>query len=263
MSDARALAGKVAWVNGGAGAVGVACCVELARAGASVVMSGRNAAKLDEAMAQTAGSGRIEPLLVDVSRSRSVLEGAAQIEKRQGRIDIVVNSAGINPSKRHWDSLTVDDWNDTVNVNLNGMFYACRAAMPGMRERRDGVIINIGSWAGRFAAYFAGPAYAATKRAVLALTETINMEECVNGIRATSISPAGIDTPLLDKRPKPPSAEIRAGLLKPKDIADLCVYIAAAPPHVCINEVLMSPVLNLAYLGELETQKRRKSDEKR
>ena len=256
MSGTQALAGKVAWVNGGAGAVGAACCAGLARAGAQVVMSGRSAAGLEGAMSRLTDAGRIEPLLVDVSRSRAVLEAAAQIEQRHGRIDIVVNSAGINPSKRHWDNLTVEDWNETVNVNLNGMFYACQAAMRGMRERRDGVIINIGSWAGRFAAYFAGPAYSATKRAVLALTETINMEECVNGIRATSISPAGIDTPLLDKRPQPPSAEVRAGLLKPKDIADVCVYVASLPPHVCINEILMSPVLNSAYLGELETQRR-------
>jgi NAD(P)-dependent dehydrogenase (short-subunit alcohol dehydrogenase family) len=256
MSESGRLAGRVAWVNGGAGAVGVACCIELARAGARVVMSGRNAAGLDKAIGE-AGGGNIESLLVDVSRSQSVREGAAEIEKRHGRIDIVVNSAGINPSKRHWDDLTAEDWDETVNVNLNGMFYACQAAMRGMRERRNGVIVNIGSWAGRFAAYFAGPAYSATKRAVLALTETINMEECVNGIRATSISPAGIDTPFLDKRPKPPSAETRAGLLKPKDIADVCVYVASLPPHVCINEILMSPVLNSAYLGELETRKRR------
>jgi NADP-dependent 3-hydroxy acid dehydrogenase YdfG len=91
---------------------------------------------------------------------------------------------------------------------------------------------------------------------VLALTETINMEECVNGIRATSISPAGIDTPLLDKRPKPPSPQIRKGLLRPEDVADMVRYVAALPPRVCINEILMSPTLNSAYLGELETQKR-------
>ena len=251
------LNGKIAWVNGGAGAVGVACCMELAKAGAHVVVSGRTAAGLDKAVREIGGTGSAEPLVVDVSSSDSVYKGVADIEKRHGRIDIVVNSAGVNPSKRHWENLSLADWNDTVNINLNGMFYACQAVMRGMRERQDGVIINISSWAGRFAAYFAGPAYASTKRAVLALTETINMEECVNGIRATSISPAGIDTPLLDKRPKPPSAEIRAGLLKPHDIADVCRYIAALPRHVCINEILMSPTLNSAYLGELETQKRR------
>jgi NADP-dependent 3-hydroxy acid dehydrogenase YdfG len=262
ISDGGELKGRIAWVNGGAGAVGLAVSAELARAGAHVIVSGRNAAKLKAVIGKIAGSGSVEALLVDVSDSASVFEGAAQIEKHHGRIDILVNSAGVNPSRRHFRNLSLEDWNNTVQVNLSGMFYACQATLTGMRERRDGVIVNIGSWAGRFAAYFAGPAYAATKRAVLALTETINMEECVNGIRATSISPAGIDTPLLDKRPKPPSAEVRAGLLKPQDIAQIVRFIAALPPHVCINEILMSPVLNSAYLGELETQKRMTSTER-
>jgi len=248
---------RIAWVNGGAGAVGLAVSAELARAGAYVVVSSRNASKLEAAMKKIADCGNIESMVVDVSDSNSVFNGAAQIEKHHGRIEILVNSAGVNPSRRHFRDLSLEDWNNTVQVNLSGMFYACQAVLTSMRKRRDGVIINIGSWAGRFAAYFAGPAYASTKRAVLALTETINMEECVNGIRATSISPAGIDTPLLDKRPKPPSAEIRAGLLKPQDIAQIVRFIAGLPPHVCINEILMGPVLNSAYLGELETQKRR------
>lgn len=256
MSGGRSeLDGRVAWVTGGGGAVGAAVAIELARAGARVVISGRTGASLDKA-ASEAGS-RAQALVVDVGDRSAVFDAVAQIEKRYGRLDILVNCAGVNPTKRHWENLSIEDWDATVRINLSGMFYACQAALKGMRARQDGVIINIGSWAGRFAAYFAGPAYASTKRAVLALTETINMEECVNGIRATSISPAGIDTPLLDKRPQPPSAEIRAGLLKPQDMANVCRYVAGLPPHVCMNEILMSPVLNSAYLGELETQRRK------
>jgi NADP-dependent 3-hydroxy acid dehydrogenase YdfG len=91
---------------------------------------------------------------------------------------------------------------------------------------------------------------------VLALTETINMEECIHGIRATAISPAGIDTPLLDKRPVPPTPAMRATLLKPADVADMVTHVAGLPAHVCINDILMSPRMNLPYLGELETAKR-------
>jgi len=248
------LNGKVAWIQGGAGAVGLAIAEELVLAGAHVVISGRTASGL-EAGAAKAGLG-IETLLLDITDGKAVYNAADELEKRHGHIDILVNSAGVNPTKRHWHELSMEDWNDTVNVNVSGMFYACQASMRGMRERKDGVIINISSWAGRYAAYFAGPAYASTKRAVLALTETINMEECINGIRATSISPAGIDTPLLDKRPIPPTAEMRATMLKPKDLGDITRYIACLPPHVCINEILMSPTLNLPYLGELQTPKR-------
>jgi short-subunit dehydrogenase len=248
------LNGKVAWIQGGAGAVGLAIAEALVQAGAHVVISGRTGSGLDNAAVKV--GGKIETLLLDVTDSNAVFKATDELEMRHGHIDILVNCAGINPSKRHWHDLSIQDWNDTVQVNLSGMFYACKATLRGMRERQDGVIINLSSWAGRYAAYFAGPAYASTKRAVLALTETINMEECVNGIRATSISPAGIDTPLLDKRPIPPSAEMRATMLKPRDIGDITRYVACLPPHVCINEILMSPRLNLPYLGELQTPRR-------
>jgi NADP-dependent 3-hydroxy acid dehydrogenase YdfG len=252
----KELEGKVAWVHGAAGAVGLAVSQELVKAGAYVVLSGRSAEALEAAAAQAGGAGLAEALVVDIGNSDSVYEAAAALEQRLGHIDILVNSAGVNPSKRNFRDLSVEDWKNTVDVNLSGMFYTCQAAMRGMRERKDGVIINISSWTGRFAAYFAGPAYASTKRADLALTESINWEECVNGIRATSIAPGGIDTPLLNKRPIPPSAEVRAALLKPQDVADMVRYIAGLPPRVCINEILMSPTLNGNYLGEFETRKR-------
>lgn len=248
------LAGKVAWIHGGGGALGVAIGQALAEAGAHVVLSGRTAENLEKGIQRVAGSA--EALRVDVTDSKAVFEAADDLERRHGHIDILVNSAGVNPPKRHWNDLPLAGWDETVQVNLSGIFYACQATLRGMRQRQDGVIINISSWAGRYAAYFAGPAYASTKRAVLALTETINMEECIHGIRATSISPAGIDTPLLDKRPIPPSPEVRKTLLKPEDIASVVRYVSGLPQHVCLNEILMSPRLNLPYLGELETAKR-------
>lgn len=250
------LAGKVAWVHGAYGAVGLSIAQELVRAGAYVVLSGRNVDALQGALAQTGSADQAEALPLDISQADDVYGAAEQLEARLGHIDILVNSAGVNPTRRHFRDLSVEEWKNTVDVNLSGAFYTCQATLTGMRQRKDGVIINVASWTGRFAAYFAGPSYASTKRALLALTETINMEECIHGIRATSISPAGIDTPLLDKRVPPPTAEVRAAMLKPQDVADLTRYIAGLPPRVCINEILMSPTLNSNYLGEFQTQKR-------
>lgn len=250
------LKGKVAWVHGAYGAVGLAIAQELVRAGAYVVLSGRDPRALQEAATQSGTAAQAEALALDITKAQDVYDAADQLEQRLGHVDILVNSAGVNPSKRHFRDLSVEEWKNTVDVNLSGMFYTCQATLKGMRTRRDGVIINISSWTGRFAAYFAGPSYASTKRATLALTETINMEECIHGIRATSISPAGIDTPLLNKRAKPPTPEVRAALLKTQDLADMTRYIAGLPPRVCINEILMSPTLNSNYLGEFETQKR-------
>ena len=245
---------RVAWIHGAAGAVGLACAHSLVEAGATVVLSGRDAAKLKTALAQVKGAAHA--VCVDISDRNAVFAAADAIERDHGHIDILVNSAGVNPRQRHWKDLSFEDWQNSVDVNLTGLFNTCQASLRGMRERRDGVIINIASWAGHYAAYFAGPAYSSTKRAVLALTETINMEECIHGIRATAISPAGIDTPLLDKRPVPPTPEMRATLLKPADVAHMVTHVAGLPAHVCINDILMSPRMNLPYLGELETAKR-------
>jgi len=256
MSDRTELGGKVAWVHGAYGAVGLSIAQELVRAGAYVVLSGRDANALKDAAAQSGTAAQAEALPLDITQDADVFAAADELEKRLGHIDILVNSAGVNPGKRHFRDLSIQDWKNTVDVNLSGMFYTCQATLRGMRQRKDGVIINISSWTGRFGAYFSGPAYASTKRADLALTELINMEECIHGIRATSIAPAGIDTPLLNKRAKPPTPEVRAALLKPQDIADMTRYIAGLPPRVCINEILMSPTLNSNYLGEFETQKR-------
>jgi NADP-dependent 3-hydroxy acid dehydrogenase YdfG len=250
------LNGKVAWVQGGAGAVGLSVAHKLIEQGATVILSAREPVKLKNALSTFNGNDKVHGSLLDITSRSLVFEAADSIVKEHGRIDILVNSAGVNPSKRHWHELSESDWRETVDVNLSGMFFTCQAVMPVMRVNQSGCIVNIASWAGKFAAYFAGPAYASTKRAVLALTETINMEECIHGIRATSISPAGIDTPLLDKRPVPPSPEVRETLLKPVDVANMVGYVAALPDHVCINEILMSPRLNLPYLGELQTLKR-------
>lgn len=250
------LQGKVAWVHGAYGAVGQAIAQELVRAGAYVVLSGRNPQALAEAARQAGDATQAEALALDITQPHEVQAATDQLEARLGHIDILVNSAGVNPSQRHFRDLSIEDWKNTVDVNLSGMFYTCQTALRGMRARKDGVIVNISSWTGRYAAYFSGPAYAATKRATLALTEAINLEDCIHGIRATSLAPAGIDTPLLNKRAKPPSAAVRAALLKPQDLAEMTRYIAGLPPHVCLNEVLMSPTLNSNYLGEFETQKR-------
>jgi len=250
------LAGKVAWVHGAYGAVGLSIAQELVRAGAYVVLSGRDPKTLEDAARQCGDTRQAEALPLDITRDADVFAAAEQLEQRLGHIDILVNSAGINPSPRHFKDMSIADWKSVVDVNLSGMFYTCQATLRGMRERRDGVIVNISSWTGRYAAYFSGPAYGSTKRAALALTEAINLEDCIHGIRATSIAPAGIDTPLLNKRAKPPTPEVRAAMLKPQDLADMTRYIAGLPPHVCLNEVLMSPTLNSNYLGEFETRKR-------
>jgi NAD(P)-dependent dehydrogenase (short-subunit alcohol dehydrogenase family) len=246
------LAGKIAWITGGGSGIGLAGALELARAGAHVVVSGRNARTNESALARLKSAGSAEALALDVSDKKAVAAAAAGIEKRHGRIDILVNSAGTNLGKRNFRDMSAGGWDEVVAINLSGLFYCCHAALPGMRSRRDGLIINISSWAGRYASALTGPAYNATKRAVIALTETINIEECRNGIRATSILPGEVATPILEKRPVPPSQEERARMAQPEDLGRAILFVAEMPARTCVNELVIAPTWNRLVIGGLE-----------
>ena len=251
------LKGKVAWITGGGSGIGLAGAKELAAAGAHVVISGRTARTNDSALEELRKIGKAEATLLDVSDQQAVVRTAAGIEKRLGRIDILVTSAGTNigGGKRNFKNMSPDGWDDVVKINLNGLFYCCYAVLPGMRARKDGVIINISSWAGRYASVLTGPAYNATKRAVIAISESINMEECANGIRATSILPGEVATPILEKRPVPPSAEERARMAQAEDFGKAILFVATMPARSCVNELVIAPTWNRFYLGGLEAKK--------
>lgn len=247
--------GKVVWITGGGSGIGLAGGIELAKAGAHVVISGRSAETLKKAEREIKAAGSGESIALDVADQREVAKGAAEIARRHGRVDILINSAGINHPKRNFRNVSIDGWNQIVAINLSGMFYCVQAVLPGMRERKEGLIINVSSWAGRYASTLTGPGYNATKHAVVALTESINMEECMHGIRATSILPGEVATPILEKRPVPPPPEERARMLQPDDLGKTILFIASLPPRACVNELIISPTWNRFYLGGLESPK--------
>jgi len=251
------LKGKVAWITGGGSGIGLAGALELARAGARVVISGRTQRTNESGLAQLKAVGEAEAIQLDVSDKGAVAHTAADIEKRHGRIDILVTSAGTNigGAKRNFKTMSLEGWDDVVRINLDGLFYCCHAVIPGMRARKDGLIINISSWAGRYASVLTGPAYNATKRAVIAVTESINMEECMNGIRATSILPGEVATPIMEKRPVPPTPAERARMAQPEDFGAAILFVATMPARTCVNEVVIAPTWNRFYVGGLETPK--------
>ena len=246
------LAGKLAWITGAGTGIGLAGALSLAAAGATVVMSGRRADVLQAEAARIRSSGgraEVEPL--DVSDAEAVKRTAEAILARHGRIDILLNSAGLNTPKRLWKDQSVDGWRSVVGINLDGSFYTTLAVLPAMRKQHDGLIINVSSWAGVFHAKFTGAAYNGSKHAVTAMTETINMEECTNGIRACALCPAEVATPIMDRRPVPPSAQDRARMLQPDDMGQTIRFIASLPPHVCINQLIISPTWNRMYAENL------------
>jgi NADP-dependent 3-hydroxy acid dehydrogenase YdfG len=251
------LKGQIAWITGGGSGIGLAGAMALAKAGAHVVISGRNAATNASALASLQALGSAEALLLDVADKHAVKAAAQQIQDQHGRIDILVTSAGTNATQRNFNVVTPESWDDVVAINLSGLFYCVHAVLPSMRQQQGGLIINVSSWAGLYASKLTGPAYNATKRAVLALTESINMEECTHGIRATSLLPGEVATPILDKRPVPPSAEQRELMVQAEDMGQAILFVAQMPTRTCINELIISPTFNRFYTGGLETPPKR------
>jgi NADP-dependent 3-hydroxy acid dehydrogenase YdfG len=246
------LSGKVAWITGGGSGIGLAGAIELARAGAHVIISGRSLETLlaSEKQLKAAGSGEV--IALDVGDQSEVARAGAEIHKRHGRVDILVNSAGINHPKRNFRNVSIDGWDQIVAINLSGTFYCCQAVLPGMRERKDGLIINVSSWFGRYWNTLGGPGYNATKHAVVSLTETLNIEEAANSIRATCILPGEVATPILEKRPVPPPMEERARMLQAEDLGRTILFVATLPPRACVNEIVISPTWNRLVQGGLE-----------
>ena len=192
-----------------------------------------------------AAGGKARALALDTSDAAAVRAAVEEI----GTVDILVASAGLNVPTRAMDRISDDNWDHVVNVNLNGVFYAARAVLPGMRAQGDGLLILISSWAGRYATRLTGAAYNATKRGVIALSESINDEEGAHGIRSTVIMPGEVATPILQSRPSPPSQAEQDRMLQAEDLGATIRFVAEMPPRACINEVLIAPTWNRFYQG--------------
>jgi NADP-dependent 3-hydroxy acid dehydrogenase YdfG len=246
---------RVAWVTGGGSGIGEAGAAALAADGFILVISGRRRESLDAVVAKIASSGgHAEAIALDVSKAADVTNAAQQILTRHGRIDLLVNSAGINVPKRRWVDLEIEGWDRLVEINLNGVLYCMRAVLPAMRAQKDGTIINVASWAGRHVSKMTGPGYTATKHAVLALTHSFNMDECVNGLRACCLSPGEVATPILKLRPVVPSEEEQARMLQAEDLGRTIAFVASMPARVCINEILISPTWNRGFVAMAENR---------
>ncbi len=249
-ANVRNLNGRIAWITGAGTGIGEASAVALARAGMHVVLSGRREQKLDE-VAKRIGT-RAETAPLDVADRHAVASVARGILDRHGRVDVLVNSAGLNVRARHWHDLAAEDWDKVIRVDLDGAFYCVRAVLPAMRAQGDGLIVNISSWAGNHVSLITGPAYTAAKHAMNAMNETINMEAGRDGVRACAVCPGEVATPILDSRPVPVSAEERARMVQPDDCGEIVVFLAGLPAHVCINELTVSPTWNRGYVAQAQ-----------
>ena len=246
------LAGKVAVVTGGGSGIGEATAIALAREGAQVAVVGRRAEPLESLVAAHTAEGRTAVAVPgDVSDPDTAEDLVGQVRERWGRIDVLVNSAGTNVPRRDLASLSVADWEAVLRVNLTGTFLVTHAVLPLMREQRSGTVVNVSSIAGYRAMALTGPAYNAAKAGVNAFTESINLADRRHGIRACAVCPGEVATPILELRPQPPTAEARASMLQPEDLAETILFVATLPQRANVELLTIYPTEQRDWTAEL------------
>ena len=245
----RNLEDKVVWITGAGSGIGQNAAVTLSKLGMKVILSGRNVKNLQETALKCENSPIIKKL--DIADKNQVKSVAQEIKMEFMHIDILINCAGINIENRDWDNINETEWDDVFQTNINGLFYCCKSAIPMMKERKDGLIINISSWSGNHVSLLSGVSYTSSKHALNAMTETINMKYCNLGIRACALCPGEVSTAILDKRPKKLSKEQKDKMLQPDDLGETIAFICQMPKHVCINELTISPTWHRRYIADL------------
>jgi 2-dehydro-3-deoxy-D-gluconate 5-dehydrogenase len=229
------LSGKVAIVTGGNGGIGLGMARGLARAGARVVIAGRNAEKSGAAERELTALGcDAMSLTVDVNDEKSVERMMADAVGRCGRLDVLINNAGINIRKPA-DQLSLTEWHEVLNTNLTSAFLCARGAYPHLRRSGGGKIINIGSMLSIFGASFA-PAYGASKGGVVQLTKSLAAAWAPDNIQVNAVLPGWIDTELtqqarvdvegLHERVLSRTPAKRWG--RPEDLAGIAVFLASS-----------------------------------
>ncbi|MCY4085861.1 MAG: SDR family NAD(P)-dependent oxidoreductase [Actinomycetia bacterium] len=240
------LAGKTAVVTGGARGIGAATAVLLAREGASVLVADVNGAGADR-VADTIlkDGGTAEAFRVDVTDPAGVDEMMDRAIERLGGLEIVFNNAGIEGEMTPIEQTPIEEWHRVIDVNLTGTFLGCRAAVPRMRERRGGSIINVGSMMS-FLALANAAAYCAAKSAVVMLTKATAIETAKDGIRVNVVCPGAVATPMqqhvleglrghafeTEEELQTARTELAAGhpmrrVAEPEEIADAVLFLAS------------------------------------
>jgi NADP-dependent 3-hydroxy acid dehydrogenase YdfG len=228
-------------ITGAGSGVGRAVAQVFGREGWRLALVGRRVDALEDTLAGLGHGAHVALFPCDVGDAAAVAQMAAGVLARFGHVDVLVNAAGTNVPRRSWRELAHEDYHAMLAANLHGAYYCVEAFLPGMRERGAGTVININSEAGKNASPKAGAGYVASKFALAGLTQSLNAEERANGIRACSIFPGDIDTPILDKRPQPPTQAARDAMLKAEDIAE-CVKLAVTlPARAIIEELVIRP----------------------
>lgn len=245
------LSGRVALVTGASSGIGEAAALALASAGAAVAIAARREQRLHELVRRIESSGgRAIALPGDVADEAVASRVVAETAERLGRLDILVNSAGVIQAGGV-ENADLAQWRSVIDINLMAILYTCKAAIGPMRAQGGGDIVNISSTAGRRAAGVFG-AYSTSKFGVTGLSEGLRQEVGGFGIRVTIIEPGATSTEVSEAVTDPNYRKFmrehinKEGALKPEDVADAVVFVVSLPRRANVSQLLIRPTIDTA-----------------
>jgi NADP-dependent 3-hydroxy acid dehydrogenase YdfG len=232
---------KVVLVVGGGSGIGLSIGVAFAREGSRVVLAARTAASLEAAKKLPDVGASFQTKTCDAANRAQVADLVKWTETQLGPIDVLVYCAGVNVPKRTFADIAPEDFDRVMAINATGAFNSFHAVLPGMRARQTGLILNVVSIGGLRTLQLAGLPYTASKFAQASIGTFANLEAMPHGVRVTNLFPGETETPILDKRPVPPSAEQRARMLQPEDVAAMAIAVAKLPARAVVPEIVITP----------------------
>jgi 3-hydroxy acid dehydrogenase / malonic semialdehyde reductase len=238
---------KIVFITGATSGFGKACAEKFADHQYNVIITGRRSERLFQLQRELEArfSIMVLPLVFDVQKRKEVADTIHQLPPEWKQIDILVNNAGLAAGRDTFDEANLDDWDTMIDTNVKGLLYVSKAIIPFMKLRKQGHIINMGSIAGK-EVYEKGNVYCASKFAVDAINKSMRIDLLPYNIKVTGIHPGAAETEfslVRFKGDKETADKIYQGFtpLTASDVADIVFYTTTLPPHVCINDLVVTP----------------------
>jgi NADP-dependent 3-hydroxy acid dehydrogenase YdfG len=237
---------KTVLITGATSGFGKAMAEKFASNNYNVIITGRRADRLEAVTRElmTAYKVQVHPLVFDVRDRKTVFAAIEQLPPAFKNIDILINNAGLALGRDYFEDADTDDWEIMLDTNVKGVMYVTKAVLPGMIEKKQGHIINMGSIAGK-EVYEKGNGYCASKYALDALSQSMRVDLARHKIKVTAVHPGAAETEFSMVRFKGNEAaaeKIYEGYqpLSAADVADVVYYTTTLPSHVCINDLVLT-----------------------
>lgn len=238
---------KTVFITGATAGFGEACAVVFAKNGYRLILNGRRTERLAaiQEKLQSEYGASCYLLAFDVQDREAVQAAISKLPEDWQNIDILVNNAGLALGRDHFDAANIDDWDTMINTNIKGLLYVSKAVVPFMVKRKSGHIINLGSIAAKDV-YEKGNVYCATKAAVDSISKGMRIDLLPHHIKVTAVHPGAADTEfslVRFKGDRQTADSVYEGYqpLLAEDVANIIYYCATLPPHVCINDLVVTP----------------------